>query len=69
VQISTNAIWSSQRLGVTGWVRNRRDGTVEAVVDGAPEAIEAILALGAPRRARILPRAVARGAGYLRAIA
>lgn len=34
----------AERLGVTGWVRNRRDGTVEAVVDGAPEAVEAILA-------------------------
>jgi len=27
----------AERLGATGWVRNRRDGTVEAVVDGAPE--------------------------------
>ena len=32
------------RLGVTGWVRNRRDGTVEAVIDGAPDAVEALLA-------------------------
>ena len=24
----------AERLGVTGWVRNRREGTVEAVVDG-----------------------------------
>lgn len=32
------------RLGVTGWVRNRRDGSVEAVVDGAPEAVAAIIA-------------------------
>jgi len=32
------------RLGVTGWVRNRRDGTVEAVVDGAKDAVDAILA-------------------------
>jgi len=24
----------AERVGVTGWVRNRRDGTVEAVVDG-----------------------------------
>ena len=32
------------RLGVTGWVCNRRDGTVEAVVQGAPAAVEAITA-------------------------
>jgi acylphosphatase len=34
----------AERLGVSGWVRNRRDGTVEAVVDGDPDAVEAILA-------------------------
>jgi len=31
-------------LGVSGWVRNRRDGTVEAVVAGSSEAVEAIIA-------------------------
>ena len=30
------------RLGVTGWVCNRRDGTVEAVVQGSLEAVDAI---------------------------
>ena len=34
----------AERLGVTGWVRNRRDGTVEAVIDGAPDAMEGMLA-------------------------
>jgi acylphosphatase len=34
----------ADRLGVSGWVRNRHDGTVEAVVDGAPDAIETIIA-------------------------
>lgn len=34
----------AQRLGVTGWVRNRRDATVEAVVQGPPAAVEAIVA-------------------------
>jgi acylphosphatase len=37
--------------GVAGWVRNRRDGTVEAFVQGDAAAVEAILAwcrLGPP---------------------
>ena len=36
--------WEAERLGVTGWVRNRRDGRVEAVVDGEAGALEAIIA-------------------------
>jgi acylphosphatase len=31
-------------LGVTGWVRNRTDGRVEALVQGPPPALEAIIA-------------------------
>jgi len=34
----------AERLGVTGWVRNRRDGSVEAVVQGSEEAVAAIIA-------------------------
>lgn len=30
--------------GVAGWVRNRPDGTVEAVFEGEPDAVEAMLA-------------------------
>ena len=33
----------AQRLGIAGWVRNRSDGTVEAVVQGEPAAVDAIV--------------------------
>ena len=32
------------RLGVDGWVRNRADGTVEAVICGPPAQVDALLA-------------------------
>lgn len=32
------------RFGVAGWVRNRADGSVEALVQGPPDAVEAIVA-------------------------
>ncbi len=31
----------ARQLGLAGWVRNRGDGTVEAVFEGAPEAVAA----------------------------
>jgi acylphosphatase len=34
----------ARRLGIRGWVRNRRDGTVEAVVAGPREAVDRIVA-------------------------
>lgn len=34
----------ARRLGIRGWVRNRRDATVEAIVMGAPEAVDRIVA-------------------------
>jgi acylphosphatase len=45
----------ARRLGVNGWVRNRPDGTVEAVVGGAPEAVQALMdwAHGGPPLARV----------------
>jgi acylphosphatase len=34
----------AQGIGITGWVRNRTDGSVEAMVSGPSELIEAIVA-------------------------
>ena len=31
------------RRGVAGWVRNRDDGAVEAVFEGGPDAVEAMV--------------------------
>ena len=33
----------AEALGVAGWVRNRMDGSVEAFVEGAPAAVEALV--------------------------
>ncbi|MDI6746959.1 MAG: acylphosphatase [Rhodocyclaceae bacterium] len=33
----------AERLGVTGWVRNRNDGSVEAMVAGSDEQVAAIM--------------------------
>ncbi len=35
---------AAEKHKVTGWVRNRRDGSVEALLQGAPEAIDALIA-------------------------
>ena len=34
----------ARRVGVTGWVRNRRDGSVEALVQGKAEIVAAMVA-------------------------
>ena len=40
--------WSleeARRLGLSGWVRNRRDGSVEMLIEGPDEAIEEMIAI------------------------
>jgi acylphosphatase len=34
----------AERLGVTGWVRNRADGSVQALLQGEPAALERMIA-------------------------
>lgn len=34
---------AAQKCGVNGWVRNRRDGTVEAVIEGERSRVESML--------------------------
>ena len=39
-------LWATRTaasLGLRGWVRNRTDGSVEALVTGAPEAVAAMI--------------------------
>ena len=36
-------VGAARRLGLCGWVRNRRDGSVEAMVAGSPQALERIV--------------------------
>ena len=50
------------RCGVAGWVRNRREGTVEAVIVGTAEAVAALLVLSLMTVifARLVSLAVAR---------
>ena len=45
----------AQSRGVTGWVRNRSDGTVEALFEGDPDAVESMVAFAreGPRGASV----------------
>ena len=61
----------ARRLALGGWVRNRRDGAVEAVIAGPVAAVERMLALcrEGPAHAqvdmlRILDEGVAAGQGF-----
>lgn len=47
--------YKAGRFGIRGWVRNRADGSVEAVVQGAPQAVEEIIACArrGPRAATV----------------
>jgi acylphosphatase len=56
---------AARRLGVTGWVRNRRGGSVEATIAGDAEAVAAMLAWArhGPAGAEVSHVAVELGSG------
>lgn len=58
----------AQRLGVTGWVRNRADGSVEAMVAGTAEQVAMIMhwARRGPPNAAVEHVAVELGEGEFR---
>lgn len=49
------AVDTARALGLVGWVRNRCDGTVEAIVQGEEDAVERFVALAweGPPAARV----------------
>lgn len=55
----------AQYQAISGWVRNRSDGTVEAVVQGEPGAVEAIVrwAKRGPERAHVERVEIGQGDG------
>lgn len=55
----------AQQLAITGWVRNCRDGTVEAVVQGTPAAVAAMVdwAKSGPDLARVEHVEISAGSG------
>jgi acylphosphatase len=55
----------AQQLGVTGWVRNRGGGTVEAMIQGTPAAVAAMIdwAKVGPELARVQRVDVSVGSG------
>jgi acylphosphatase len=58
-------VMAAHRLGVTGWVRNRRDGSVEAMISGDAEAVAAMIdwARHGPSGAEVQHVAVELGSG------
>ena len=43
VYFRASAVAQAQRLGVTGWVRNCPDGSVEVVAEGALDSIDSLI--------------------------
>lgn len=59
----------ARSLGVTGWVRNRSDGSVEAVVCGSADAVDRLVAWArrGPPAARVTEVEISPAAGHFAA--
>jgi len=57
--------YKASQLGIGGWVRNRSDGSVETVAQGAPAAVEAFIecARRGPRASAVTGVTVSAGDG------
>lgn len=44
VGFRTMLAWEARQMGVSGWVRNRREGTVEALLQGEAAAVANLIA-------------------------
>jgi acylphosphatase len=55
----------ARRRSVAGWVRNRSDGSVEAIVQGAPDAVDELVewAQRGPPSARVIDVQVSEASG------
>ena len=55
----------ARETGVSGWVRNRSDGSVEAMIQGGPGAVEAMIAWSrrGPPSAVVAEVRIAEGSG------
>ena len=58
----------ARRRGVSGWVRNRNDGSVEAMIQGPREAVDGLVdwARKGPPSARVTDVQVSEGSGDYR---
>lgn len=57
--------FKARQFHITGWVRNRQDGSVEAMIQGTPENVEAMIvrAHRGPPKASVASVAVSKGSG------
>jgi acylphosphatase len=57
--------YKAHQFNITGWVRNRLDGSVEAMIQGSAENVEALIARArrGPPQAAVLGVTVSEGSG------